>query len=424
MAIVVDRPTLPKEGVHSKFAHSFYYLLNPRDRVYNERFLRLLAMAKVRWNIGSAHKWWITTDPRKWVALPAEKRTWPRAPLVESVKRARELGIETVGQLGGFHKVGGFHAGQLNSFASRPELKDHLIISDFHACGPIDGPEAEKTIDTYVHETVKKVKDSFRYWRLDNEMNVRRFTPAELVRLHEIVYKAMKRADPRAKLWSGSLSTFAIPYTDEMLRLGYDRWVDVHDYHYYIWPQADPTYRNMGGLPLLLKVFDKYGVSVPTANGEFGCYRSIHNDGARVQAAMYARGLVVAHTYEQLQWIAPHFPTHMEYCAVSADGIFPCYLAYRTTADILEGAKPNGTLDLGDGIAAYLFKRASGNKAIVLWDPKGREASVPGVDKAWTAYDVLGRKIDTGPPNKLKLGIFPVYLTNGALEEGTKLSPL
>jgi hypothetical protein len=418
MVVVVDSPTLPKPGVHSKFAHSFYYLMNGTEKD-DDLFLPLLALAKVRLQIGCVHDWWIDMHPNDWVALPAQKRTWPREPKKERVERANRMGIELVGQ------VGGFYPGRIcPPFNSDPKNSDHLIINRCWDVGPINSPEAAKIVDTYVYETVKKYKSYFQYWRMGNEMNNRQFTPAELTYLHTLCAKAMKRADPNAKLWGGSISSFDIPYTDKMVQLGYDRDIAVHDYHYYIWPQEDPTYRDMGGLPELLAVFKKYHVKKPIANGEFGCYRSIHHDGARVQAAMFTRALTVAHTYNELQWIAPHFWTHLEWCVNSEDGLFPSYLACRTAADMLEGARPAGTMHLGKEIAAYRFKRPSGNTVIVLWDPKDREVKVPGVDKTWTGFDMLGRKMDAPANGNLKLSLFPIYLTNGKLEEGTVKTPL
>ncbi|NLX06347.1 MAG: hypothetical protein GXY33_14510 [Phycisphaerae bacterium] len=419
MIVVVDPPTLPRAGVHSKFAHSFYYIFNSRDPRENESLLRLLALAKVRWNIGSAHKWWIDVDPRQWADLPADQRTWPRHPRLESVDRARQLGIEIIGQLGAFTK-----GSEVPPFAGDPNLADHLIINDYFDFGPIDSPEIDRVVDTYVFETVSRFKEHFRYWRLDNEMNLRDFTPAELVRLHELVSRAMRRADPEAKLWMGSISSFDLPHAEEMLRLGLDRWIDVYDYHYYIWPQPDPTYADMGGLPLLLSIFERYGVTTSIANGEFGCYRSIHKDGARVQAAMLARGLIVAHTYDQLRWIAPHFPTHFEWCADAENGMHACYLAYRTAADILEGAAFEGTFELGDRIAAYRFKRPSGSQAVVLWDEQNRRVTVPGIGPQWRGYDMLGRPVRIGPDGEVGLSVFPLYLTDGQLEEGGEPSPL
>ena len=419
MVTVVDPPALPLPDVHSKFAHSFYYLLNGQRPEDEERYLRLLALAKVRTQIGTVHKWWINEDPKAWVELPPEQRRWPRAPRPESLARAKELGIELIGQLGGFHR------GSATRLAAADSgVADQLIINDYYPVGPVDGPQADKIISTYVYETVQKFKPHFRYWRLANELNNQGFTPAELTHLHKLVHGAMKRADPEARLWGGSISTFGIPYTDEMLRLGYARTIDVHDYHYYIWPQADPTYRDMGGLAGLLAVFEKYQADIPLANGEFGCYRSIHPDGARTQAAKYAIGLTVAHTFDQLQWIATHFPTAMEWTANNEDGTFPAFLAYRTAADLLEGVRFTGESDLGDDTACYGFQRPSGSELRVLWSPRERTEAVPGVDAAWTAYDLLGRPLDLAAPGEVPIGPHPVYVTNGRLEEGGSRTPV
>lgn len=419
MVTVVDPPTLPRPGVQSKFAHTFYYIFNGRDPEHEEKILRLLAMAKVRTQIGTVHKWWIDTDPKAWVALPPARRTWPRAPSPVSLARAAELGIELIGQLGGFHKGSATALG-----ASDPTLADDLVINDYQAVGPVDGPLAEQLISTYVYETVTRFKNHFTWWRMGNELNNQQFTPAELTHLHKLVHDAMKRADPNAKLWGGSISTFGIPYTDQMLRLGYDRYVAMHDYHYYIWPQRDATYRDMGGLPKLLAVFEKYHATTPLANGEFGCYRSIHKDGARAQAAMFARGLVVAQTCDRLHRIAVHFPTGMEWTPHNRDGTFPAYLACRTAADMLEGAAFAGEIEIDQGVAAYRFTRPSGSRAIVLWDARGRTVAVPGVDPGWKAYDVLGRPAELSDSTRVPLTVYPLYLTTGVLEEGGPPTPL
>ncbi|MFA5206469.1 MAG: hypothetical protein WC708_18885 [Lentisphaeria bacterium] len=421
MITVVDPPTLPLPGVHSKFAHSAYYILNsdnPRD---HERLLRLLALAKIRLQIGSVHDWWLQQAAAEWVALPPEKRTWPRAPQAASVQRARNLGIELVGQVGGYYR-----GSKCRLFANDPAKADHLIINEWMDCGPIDGPEAERIIDTYVYETVKKYQSLFRYWRIGNEMNLRGFTPAELLHLQEVTSKAMKRADPNSKLWSGSISAFDLPYVEAMLKLGYDQVVDVHDYHHYIWPQADQTYQDLGGFTALDKLFKDYNAKLPIANGEIGCYRSIFPDGARTEAAMDVRAITVAHTYESLQWIAPHTFTPLDWTLLEEDGLAPSYLAWRTAADFLEGARhqPGGVPGVPAGIGAYRFTRPSGKTVLVLWDEQNRPVTLAGVNRQWQVYDLLGRKLALPANGPLPLSLHPIYVTNGALEEGKIPTPL
>jgi hypothetical protein len=99
------------------------------------------------------------------------------------------------------------------------------------------------------------------------------------------------------------------------------------------------------------------------------------------------------------------------------------YVAYRTAADLLEGAVPDGTMDLGEGIAAYRFKRPSGSELIVLWDEKGRTVSVPRA-KGWSVFDTLGRPVSENGDGRLKLSAYPLYVTNGKLDEGTTPTPL
>jgi len=149
MVVVVDPPTLPLPGVQSKFAHSFYYLLNGGAAEDDQSFPSL-AMAKVRLHVGSASEWWITTEAKEWVALPAEKRVWSRAPKQGRVNRAKRMGIELVGQIGGFYA--GRRAGL---FKDNPAAADHLIINDCWAIGPMGDPATDKIVDTYVYETVK-----------------------------------------------------------------------------------------------------------------------------------------------------------------------------------------------------------------------------------------------------------------------------
>ena len=143
-----------------------------------------------------------------------------------------------------------------------------------------------------------------------------------------------------------------------------------------------------------------------------------------MQAGLLARGLVVAHVYEPVKWIAAHFPTAQDWCACSVRGeTYPVYLAYRTAADLLEGAVATGTLDLGDGIAAYGFRRPSGSKVIALWDEQGRTVKLPQTT-GWSAFDILGRPLPAPQEGKLKLSAYPIYLTNGDLNEGTVPTPL
>jgi len=259
-------------------------------------------------------------------------------------------------------------------------------------------------------------------------MNNRGFTPAELAHLHIVCGKAMKRAADEtgveAILWGGSISGFDTVFVEKMLQLGYDRAIGVHDYHYYIWPQPDSTYRDMGGLTQLVDLFKKYRVRKPFANGEFGCYRSIHCDGARVQAGMYARAIASACATEELICIAPHFWTTYDWTSHIDEGMLPSYLAYRTGADLLEGAKFVGMMKLGEGVAAYRFKRPSGKTTMVLWDEAGRHVKVRGVDATWTAFDVIGRRKEIDLSAPIALSAMPIYLTDGPLDEGTELTPM
>lgn len=408
MITVLDEPSLPQEGVHSKFAHSYYYVLMGKDKITDERNIRLLTLAKVRLNIGSVFKWWMDDDPNKWLALPPEQRTWPRAPRIESIKKARKLGLEFTGQIGSYYHP----ARKLSQFRDRLP-GDHVIVNLHWDGGPIESKEFEKLLDTYVYETVKKYKDCFRYWRLGNEMNLLGWTPEEYVRLHELTAKALKRADPDAELWSGSLSGFPGAYVSGLLRLGIDEYVDVLDFHHYYWPNSDWL---TGGMHHRLGIFVENNVSLPLADGEFGCYRSLFQDSARTQAAMYVRTIVAVHTMDQVRWIAPHFFSgDYDYTTGAGNprtgirGQHAAYLAYRTAADFLEGAKSEGTLNLGGGIAAYRFRRPDGGKVIVLWDIRNRKVKIPDLDKTWKAYDLLGRPMAWSAEDELPLSIFPIY---------------
>jgi len=404
MITVLDEPSLPQEGVHSKFAHSFYYALMGSEEADN-RNIRLLTLAKVRLNVGSVFKWWMGGDPNQWLALPPEQRAWPRAPRIESIEKARKLGLEFTGQLGAYS--------WLASRSTRYKDKlpgDHVILQqDLYDGGSIEGKEFEKLLDTYVYETVKKYKDCYRYWRIDNEMNLLGWSPEEYVRLHELTAKALKRADPEAKMWSGSLSGFPTGYISGLLELGIDEHVDVLDFHSYFWPNSDWA---TGGMHHRLSIFPKNNVSLPLADGEFGCYRSLFQDGARTQAAMYSHALTIVHTqpWGQVRWIAPTFITSLDYTTDAGKrGQYPAYLAYRTAADFLEGAEPEGSLNLGGGIAAYRFRRPDGGQVIVLWDIRNRKVRIPDLNKTWKAYDMLGRPVAWSAEDELPLSIFPVY---------------
>ena len=171
-----------------------------------------------------------------------------------------------------------------------------------------------------------------------------------------------------------------------------------------------------GGMHHRLEFFVRNNVSLPLADGEFGCYRSLFEDSARIQAAMYVRTIVAVHTMDQVQWLAPTFVGgDYDYTTAAGNrrtgnrGQHAAYLAYRTAADFLEGATFEGTLSLGSNIAAYRFHQPSGRKVIVLWDPKNRQVKLPDVDQTWKVFDMLGRPVTWPPEDKLSLSVFPLY---------------
>ena len=85
-----------------------------------------------------------------------------------------------------------------------------------------------------------------------------------------------------------------------------------------------------------------------------------------------------AHTYDQLQLVAPHFDLGLVWTAGSeshAYGMLPAYVAYRTCADNLEGATSHEQLNLGAQVGAFRFRQGGGRVSVVC-TRDGSEKSV------------------------------------------------
>jgi hypothetical protein len=236
-------------------------------------------------------------------------------------------------------------------------------------------PDLDKYAN-FVRTLVSHYKGTVRYWEIWNEPDNEMFwkpkpNAREYAELLKVAYKAVKQADPSAKVLSGGVSGNAVPFLEEMMAAGAGNSFDIFALHPYAVPlnqanarvESRPEVHKMVDVELTKyrSFLERHGTVRPIWVTELGWpARNWSLDEAaqadymaQAYAQMLASGLV-----DRIFWYS--FKDASERPADSWGMLGwgagktdlaprrPAFATYATLARMLTGTKPAGRIQLGE----------------------------------------------------------------------------
>jgi hypothetical protein len=285
----------------------------------------------------------------------------------------------------------------------------------------------------YVRRTVTHYKDRLHLWEILNEPVYTSYalpqrsgyTPADYVRLLEVAYKAVKEADPQAKV-IGGIAGGPTTYTTEFIAAGGLKWVDYFNLHTY--PGVRPPERYDADMAKLRALMAEAGDADKPIWFTEGAYYADDDPAVQPYQSDWMDPLpseLEAATYQVkfdtvfMAYGVTKFIYHSGTCGrlnnVDMSGIFFEWegaprkmVATQAALSRLFGpdVKSLGKLKAPEDVWAYGFT-SRGRTIVVVWNdqaaaPRAMKA-VPGVK--W--QDVLGNPLARPPAELTEV---PVYL--------------
>jgi len=327
----------------------------------------------------------------------------------------REAGIELIGVIG-----------------IPNELRDKIVYTD----NPT--PEALNEFAQHVRTLVMAFKNQIRYWEVLNEPNIWRFTsgprageptmpPSKNIKLHEVVYKEVKKIDPSLKVVGICVDYLDLKYLKEMLELGVVRYMDVFSFHgYRLSPDLPEMYQDIIQAKELLK---QYGFKGPIINDEQAflsnnfAFRTADLPSTEGVDYIYpgSKELLVAalNIRNLIQCAAAGVPLCLydpPYILGREGGtgdFFMFYLfgAYNAANRFLSGAVSGEKIIIGKYIKCFLFSQCKDGPLVVIYTPEEGLSGYINIAGDWIAYDMMGNPLDKEEILKgLPIRTDPIYV--------------
>jgi hypothetical protein len=281
-------------------------------------------------------------------------------------------------------------------------------------------PEQIAAFGDYVHATVEHYKPWTKHWEVWNEPNSRQFWkpnpfPDSYVGVLRAAYQAAKSADPDCVVVGGALSGTALPFLERLLSLGSAQQMDALSIHPYR-PRLEASCESSGYMEELHAVgslVNTYRRDLPIWVTEMGwpttSWEGSDHVSAQTQADYLARmmALSLAAGIERVFWSS--FRDDNRFGLVREDfSPKPSYAAYRTLAQLLEGAECIGLADSPHGVWAVGFRKQQ-QDILVCWSPEQAiEVDLLGTGiRRWDIVGHAAREVDG--PVRAALGPSPTY---------------
>jgi hypothetical protein len=332
-----------------------------------------------------------------------------------------------------------------------------------HYCGPV-AQEALDDLAQFMAEVVERYRNppfGVKYWELGNEPDVDPDLVAAdspfgcwgdqddvyyggeyYAEMLQIVYPAIKDADPEAQVLIGGLLLDKDPAKDELanppgrflegvLRGGGGDFFDIVSFHGYTfytgqlgdWEKESAAWNHRGGSVVgkagfVREVLATYGYEKPLMLTEAGllcrgCPSPPPTAFSKAQAAyvphLYVRTMALG--LESTIWYTLDGPGWQEAALLDKNQQpKPAYEAFRTMTALLQSAQYLGPVDDLAGLEGYVFHRPGAEtETWVIWSPDGAQIALPLHSGLQRAYDLFGHLLaPTG--DHLEVGFNPVYL--------------
>jgi hypothetical protein len=228
----------------------------------------------------------------------------------------------------------------------------------------------------YVRTIVSRYKHAVQHWEVWNEPDNNLFwkpapNPKEYAELLKVAYKAVKEADPSARVLSGGVSGNAVPYLDAVMAAGGRDAFDILAIHPYAVPMT-PEHARQQSRPEVHKILEveltkyraflqRHGLTRPVWVTEIGWPSRDWGLDASAQADYLAQAyslLLSSGLVERVFWYSfkdqsadPHNTWGLIGWGEGATDLAPrrpAFSAYATAAHLLGETTPGGRLQLGD----------------------------------------------------------------------------
>ena len=252
----------------------------------------------------------------------------------------------------------------------------------------------------YVENLTRQYKDVIQHWEIWNEPNISVFwepkpDAREFLDVVRMGYEAAKRGNPNCEVLIPGLAgpgegRWGMDFLEALLKLGAARYCDAISIHPY--RQATPEESDLeGDLRHIAELATASGGRKPIWFTE-NCWTtqlpggSTEERAARMVPRAYALSLGTG-LLEGLIFFRLHDPGVDRFYGEDNYGMCwhdltpkAAWCAHATFANLLEGAQPDGSLDLGPHALARVF-RVSGERIAVIWCPEATDAVAVQVGK-------------------------------------------
>lgn len=288
--------------------------------------------------------------------------------------------------------------------------------------------------DKEFHEKERKVAEKMgaaiagiagrvtNYWTGD-EPNNHGITPARHVALQRYLYPAVKKADPDYQVVAPCTAGFDLPYIEGIFKEGGLDYLDVVAVNAFARPRSggykpeeSKCLEKMIKLDELVKKYNK-GESKPLWASAISHFTDRITE--RQQADYTAREVIEFMTVDNFKRMYYFLPRD-SYPTIFLPGIYrfdgtpkPLAVAFHTLAETIIGVRYVSTLDLGEGIRAYVFQKKD-VQILSLWSVEAEEVVVLDLaaDRV-TTIDFMGVTQVLKPKNgtlRLSLNESPLFL--------------
>jgi len=244
-------------------------------------------------------------------------------------------------------------------------------------------------------------------WELWNEPNISIFWKPEpkaedYAKLAEVVYPAVKKADPDALLIAPALAVYDFKYLEEAFKLGLLKHLDAVSVHPYGSAKPEDAYKYYETVRALMQKYGPKGKRIPIISGEWG-YSAVRGLTVDHQAQFIAReflvnlanGIALSIWYD---WIDdgpdPEEKEH-HYGTMYRDLTEkPAYKAMQMLAAQLQGYRFAARLDSADNDYLLLFTRGT-RTCLAAWTTgDAHKIKLPVDVQKFTNAGLLGEKAE------------------------------
>jgi len=301
-----------------------------------------------------------------------------------------------------------FFRGMPKWLSSRPDRADYKKFppTDWEAYG------------RFVTHYVGLMKDRLKVWEVWNEPVPYAYwmgSIEEVVKLHEVTYKAVKRAQPDSIVLGPCPYAMLFDFLEKFFELGGYQWIDAVVVHAYM-PAPDPKF--IEDLHRLKALMRRYGPEKDIWITEVGWSTRRYTE---LQQAEYLVQTYVIGLSEGVHTIVWHMNwDYDDKLLRGGHGLLrhthqpkPGLAAYATLIRQLEGAKFVEELKLPGATArGYAFSKR-GRRIIVAWD-RGKGSDWQPEFGDFEAYDMMGGPLAPGE-NGIRLTSSPIYVLSTEL---------